>query len=611
MSLDEEYQDLRLKKWEQAALAAASIFMLFSAYMLITDTSIRSFLWPTSSDQAYSRPIGTVNMVFNNTLRQAYNRPEFLPLKQNDYVYPMDTVMSGPSSAIKLTLRDGTVIELGENSMIRLNFDSALMFAGINRRTVIEVVTGTVASVASKTAPITVKSKDKIFQATNEKPILVSRKGVELAPKPEQINIVSRVKERVEKEAAQLEAVKKAGKQPPQKTLAEIARMYEDLGGVMTTNPTEQAKETETTGTTTLADMYEKIKKQKEAVTPQAGYKAIGGGTTGGEPVVERKELTRADISMNVKEAEEMLGMVGRRIRVRTEQAKIYDVSPTDNFTVDQPNQPVRFRWKSNPERMRFTVKYLHDGVLEGTDNVKTDDEDVDYEHTFKKPGHYVWRVEDPGGCILSIRHLFVKAKPEIVELYDPILVGRERGTKLWLANEFWAFHFRWKPVKNAKDYILRVTRNGDTAEPLIAERVTTKDFFILPFRKTWSAERMFFNVEARKTDGSKAYSKVVPFMFTFLPPRPRLPNNRATIARTDLIEGAVPLNWEATSDIDTFTFEVARDTEFKHILGSETIGANTYRFYPGSSGTFFWHVKGEKDGISSPYSEFWEFNVK
>lgn len=586
--------DLQLKAWEVAALVTSGLVFGAMTFALITDFSVRRILWPSAGEGHLARPIGKVTYTLNKALRQGLDQPEFVNLSQNDPVYPLDTIMAGPGAALKITLEDNSVIEVGENSMIRLNFDSRLRLSGLNRETVVEVVAGTVAAKGSDSAQIRIKSENRTFLATQEKPLELSRHGGEIATT----------------EGSGVDLVAQA-KQAETKRLNEARVTFAKMGGVMTAAPGGGGG----AKAVSISEIYSGMK-QKNAPTGKAAPLAVG--TQGNEMLQHER------VALATKETEDMMSQVGSssQVKTKTELAKIRRIQPDDNFMVKTQQKgmtdlvfPIELTWTSEPEDAPFTVRISQKGRPDDLVKIQARDGDAKLTYNLKRAGDYTWRIEDRGGAVLSVRSFHVNSHFQAIQLYEPVLIGRERGSKMWGAQDKWGLLFKWKGVKGVTSYKIRITRNVDGTAAnnagVVAEHVTKDAEFILPFNKEWQAERMFFAVEGTHSDGFQLASNHVPFMFTFLPPKPRAPKNGNILARDRLTEGAVNLNWDADSQTPRFTLEIATDPQFKDKIENEHLDENLYRFYPPSSGKYYWRIRGDKDDISSPFSETWEFSVK
>ncbi len=600
-----------LKLWEYGAvILSAGVFMTM-LYFLVTDFSVRRILWPTSGEGTLAKPIGKVTFSLNKALRQANGQPEFVALAQGDAVFPLDTIMAGPGAALKITMTDTSIVEIGENSMIRLSFDTQLQLSGLNRETVVEVVSGMVAAQqgATKTA-IKVKSEGKTFAVTREKAIRVSKQGAQVAAhEAKKLDIVENART---KAAAVNPVAVSLPKVEPKVNETEARAMFKKLGGTLSDARPPGAP-------VSIADTFQKIKGR--GLPAGMGKVAAGGGGSLNEKLA--KDKTDKELALSYKSAAEMMKRSSSTLSsAKTEVAKALKIEPADNLSLKSRDGgkaasfalPVQFKWQAEPEDALYFVKLSHEADPKGKEQsiqVQAKDGEAQGKFILRKPGHYKWRIVDRGGATLAIRSVHVNVNYRQIELQDPILIGREKGSVMWSAQDKWGFLFKWSPVAGVTKYKVKIARNLSTDSGAVAESEVFKPEFLLPFNKEWQAERMYFSVEGIHSGGYSLTSNHVPFIFTFLPPKPRSPIHKAKYDRQKLTEGAVNLQWEANSDANKFTLEISRDPHFKKKEESEQLSEAEYRYYPQGTGTFYWHVRGDKDTVSSPFSETFEFYLK
>jgi hypothetical protein len=611
---------IEMRGWELATLAAASAVFTLMSWALITDFSARRLLWPRIGEGRMARPIGRVSYLLNTVLRQAQGQPEFTALKPSDPVYPFDTLMAGPGSALKITLGDNSVVEIGENSMIRLAFDSSLQLNGVTRETVVEVVSGTVGAQGGEHSGLKILSlsNNRTYTATREESVELSSKGKSLlATKVKEMTVVQKTAEHsppvvvtapptaeeLARRAAELAAAEAARRAAE---LAQARKEFAKLGGVMTGGPNAPVS---------LSDVAASIKKSNPS-------RVAGGGKLGTHGLTAAEAQKK--VAMNTHVVDELL-KPALTTQTRSEVARATQIEPADNFSVKTGSKgapgfefPVRLKWNAAPDNAAFKVRFALKAsgsapAFEEVVKVTAREGEVAFKHVLKRPGDYSWKIEDEGGATLSVRSIHVDSRFQAIELAEPMLIGREQGTKMWEAQTKWGFLFKWTPVPTVTEYKVRITRNakmlsGDSAP--LAEKVTHEPEFVLPFRKEWQAEKMFFSVEAVHPKGFQLASNSVPFIFTFLPPRPRLPVNKKSLNRAKLNDGGVEFRWEAMSEADKFTIEIGTDPKLKKKLETQLVDENSFRWYPPGPGKYYWRVRGDKDSISSPYSETFEFDL-
>jgi hypothetical protein len=86
---------------------------------------------------------------------------EFKMIQKESFLYDLDTIVTGGDSTAVIGLEDGSSIELGPNTMIRLAFDTQVFSSGISRTGTVEVLTGAVSGLSSRNT-VVLKSKARV-----------------------------------------------------------------------------------------------------------------------------------------------------------------------------------------------------------------------------------------------------------------------------------------------------------------------------------------------------------------------------------------------------------------------------------------------------------------
>lgn len=100
-------------------------------YAYMSDFSVRRFLGYQDSDQFLKTPIARIETMRGNVQRQKASDYEFTTLPPEAPLFPNDSVMTGPDSAITIVTNDGEKFELGPNSLVKLVFDYDFASGGV------------------------------------------------------------------------------------------------------------------------------------------------------------------------------------------------------------------------------------------------------------------------------------------------------------------------------------------------------------------------------------------------------------------------------------------------------------------------------------------------
>ena len=150
---------IRLGPVEILFVLFALLLILSSSTLFVSDISLRRYLlgW---EEELLLEPVGVLEESNGETKRKTSQSPEFKGLKIKSKLYNFDTVLTDGSGKAQLALDDGSKIELGPNTMVKLSFAKRLSLTGIERSTVVNVVSGRVTGMTQKNQLI-LKSNDK------------------------------------------------------------------------------------------------------------------------------------------------------------------------------------------------------------------------------------------------------------------------------------------------------------------------------------------------------------------------------------------------------------------------------------------------------------------
>lgn len=142
---------------------------LFSAssYIYTNEISLRKKLFGWQDETALDQ-VGLLSSGTGLIRRKTTTGRSFALISSNAQLYNLDTIVTGPAASARITMSDGSEIELGPKTMIKLEFESNLSLQGISRTATVNVVSGKVQG-RSKKQKIILKSKNKTIELTKEK----------------------------------------------------------------------------------------------------------------------------------------------------------------------------------------------------------------------------------------------------------------------------------------------------------------------------------------------------------------------------------------------------------------------------------------------------------
>lgn len=127
----------------------------------------------TAKDLLNQSPIGEVIRKQKTVRKRAESSGIFSPITPGDSIFVGDRVLTGKESSARITLSDGSILELGPESLIRIEPVRAVGLGGIKRKLKITLESGTVkAAVRSQSAPVVIENTkgEVILEATPPPP---------------------------------------------------------------------------------------------------------------------------------------------------------------------------------------------------------------------------------------------------------------------------------------------------------------------------------------------------------------------------------------------------------------------------------------------------------
>jgi hypothetical protein len=204
---------MRLRKTEIIAIFVGTGLFLGSIWLFSLETE--SILAWMGMDRYAKRPkVAEVEVIRNMVRKKEYEMPEFRSVERRQTVYGKDSVMTGNGSAAVLHFLDGTVIELGPDTLVQVETRGAPDAMG-NFELLLDVKKGEVTGQAASKKVKVIKGRDVVALAPPKKESLavaiIEKKPIE---KPTDCRFVSTFSDK-----AQAVALLKCDEGATQKTI--------------------------------------------------------------------------------------------------------------------------------------------------------------------------------------------------------------------------------------------------------------------------------------------------------------------------------------------------------------------------------------------------------
>ena len=157
----EPQQEVVEKNTSQKVIIGSVILLLVAMIGLyFSGFSFRKFFLGDSAENG--EKIATVLNIQGAFKRQPKDSLEFLGVDEKEDLYNEDTVMTGSEDSARIELIDGSILELDPGSLVRLSFDTSLNLGGVDRRVLVEVVSGNVKSQLKRDDSIVIQRVEKL-----------------------------------------------------------------------------------------------------------------------------------------------------------------------------------------------------------------------------------------------------------------------------------------------------------------------------------------------------------------------------------------------------------------------------------------------------------------
>ncbi len=547
----------QFQKIEILSMTFGLLLFLSSFYLYIMDVPIAQLLFGFR-DEGSEKVVGKMDSSRGPVRRKKISQPEFRNIPAQEKLFNYDTIVTGPDSTAKLQFEDGSEIELGPKTMIQLEFESKLTFSGIDRATHINIVSGRVKGTI-KTKKIVLKSRKKKIEITNK-----------AKPKIIEINELT-ISEA--KEAAETEEEASAQFEPEE--IVEVKNIETEGVKEVTKTETLENKEPESTVEKTSPPIEEKIPKNKET------------------PKINQKPLK--------------LKIIGAKnnhgIQFKTAFGKA--------------NQQVNLSWKSNIANLEYETILKKNGKIIDSKKLTSKKLRTNLKYNIDKPGSYELEIKsketaNSTGIKLSIPF---KLKKHItaINLQEPLIAGKETASNTYTGDvlEDFDLTLRWTPIKRAGEYKIRFYKNKNDLKPFLTK--TSKKPNLTMNKKKIFKGKVFYQVITKHPSGFIISSRKKPFRFDFFPPVLKFPKNKISLSQAEIEvdKGEILFTWQKTNFTDYYQIEISNNPKFKKSLKKLKTKENFSAIALSKKGKYWWRVRGFGQGVYSPHTPIFHFQIK
>jgi len=439
-----------------------------STNILLTD------LFFASRDILSLSPIGEITLPDRIVRRKGEDESAFRPSRSGDSVFVGDTIITGKESSTRINFSDGSTLELGPESMVKIEPIRSYSFSGIRKKLRVTVQAGSVkASTSSASTPMVFESLagKKLKELEPPKPVEL----VKIAPK--ELEVITAPAPLVLAPAPTQASSTPASVLPVKTSVSEAPAAPSRLPPLTP----ELIRKPETPRM--LAEFLSNLKPEPvEANAPVAK-----------EPMIEEKPL--------------LSNYVAPLQAIPDIEVTPLPATPIISDQADLTEQMFQFKWKDAGYRVQlpYSLKIqFKDKLLE----FKTPETEYKWNLPLEAEGKISWWVEATfrdGETIQS------KKQESSWKLPTPILASPGNHLELpefYVKGESHEVLLTWKQMQICKGFELNVSTTDDFKEVIFKTR-TRKNFQTFPVAKPGT---YFWRVACEYTPEYKAFSS--PFSF-------------------------------------------------------------------------------------------------
>jgi hypothetical protein len=572
-------KSVELKNWEKALIALAALLFLTSLVAYVTGFPLRKYIFGLETEHKQEE-IGKVATLGGTLKREILGESDFKAISSGDALYVRDTIVTGNDAKATILLKDGSSIELGPRTMVKLENESRRNLLGVTYTTRVNVVSGQVtgkAATTSKNNRLTIRTRYGEYE-------LASGTGPKLV--------------RISGEKPFI---------PNAQADGNSGNMFSRLIRRLTENAQQESIPT---------DMDEPEPSPTPSPTPTQVASPLP--LPSPSPIPSPTPSPRPSPSPSPKRA------------VEAWTVQILSPSPNTKFRPDKASQKIekdiQLSWRVNSKNRRpkkrvkgaatLTLKLAQlneSGQIKKVlidKTVTTPYETTDsINYTLSQPGNYEFQVTGAGNASSAIR-FGMEGDFEGIELLQPESIDFNKNQKIKdRGRRIAKVRLSWKPFPPAKTYKLKLYDRSSGSEKVQELNVTNNEYVIT--RQSAAQQEMHYEVMTSLPNGFTVHSAKERFIFDFPPPDPTTPPTRSVITPQDMEawEGGILLTWQQTGVSEGYVIEIAQDPNFSKVLIKRSVKDNFFLIHPHKEvNHYWWRVSAYARQLTSRPSRVFEF---
>lgn len=563
--------------FEKILMTLSSVILITLSYFMYDDSLLYSF-----NNSASGQAIGTLQKLEKDVRIKSQTSFSWIPAMKNNVVSEMDSVFTGENSEVNIHLKDGTILELGPDSMITLNLN--------NEQLKLNLKYGDLSVSPSKSTKVTLMNAKKELQI--ETPVGESAGPIEF---------------KVQKRYHILETSPKKGKLQVRSGHESLLLSQGESANINSSGKIKSLANSESAITKSLNLRSKILLSSPPIIAPPEVLSTLPVTPPPPPPpppvpvpqIVSAPPPVAKIMSEPASPPEAPL-IVSKDFTFNSEPLLNRDIAslPTPEIL-----------WKKSKGASEYLVEISNSLKFEKPILVKTKQNSLSWA-SYKKGVHY-YRVSALHHSLQSppsesYKITVTVPNPKLSEIKDIQLSADDPLAKAPTP----AVQIQWSDLPLAKKYALELSKQNDFKEKETIVDIKTLHSYILQ-----EPGEYFARVKAFSNDSEPLteFSNTIHFKYTFLKPiaTPLLsePLDKASLFIQSLDDAYIWLEWKPVEKAKDYIIEVSTQKDFQKLITQQTLSKTRFLVKNGLPlGRVYWRVKAvateplKDSSWSSPY---------
>jgi hypothetical protein len=557
---------LQLKTWEKVVVALGLLLFLLALGLYLSGFPLRNYLFGLK-DLGGGKLVGNAARLNGTVKREFVGQSDFRTIHTSEDLYEADTIVTSPDSGATIKLQDGSTIELGPSTMIKLEGEPVFTLGGITQMTRVQVVNGKVTGQGAENSKLVIATGDIEEQVEKNSPVVMtaSNERPEI-PKGTGTSEPSTFQSLWDRLRGKKEAL--TSNQPAPKPTP-ISIPHPSPKPSPSPSPSPKPPAPSPSPSPTPPTFHEKI------------------------VLIEPANLSKQDVPNGSTVPQKNIHLV-------------WQINGVPRLARGQkrPHATLEVATYSGGKRM---VLMSHDANFENGPH--------DLSWTATAPGDYEWTIKVEGQPPITPNRFSIDPDFIAIRVLPPESIIGQSPEGLAISKT----KLSWQAYPTATVYSVKLLNSTNPTDSFAETTTPSNEVRLTQTRPDKS--QGFFEVSTQLPSGFIVHSSVERFIFNFAPPEATSPQDKSILSRKndDLDENGILLAWRKTGVSEAYVLEIASDPDFKQLVVKRMQKDNFFAFKlakptaanPFKPSVFYWRVFAYANRTLSKPSKVSRFAVK